>query len=78
MFWSWYKYFFADNPNIMWEIWKRIPIYRAKDSSSEFELGIRARILVRLSWLRKILRIFCLALVYEEQYGESSKLLTIA
>ena len=42
-----------------------------------FELGIRARILVvvRLSLLRKILRIFCLALVYEEQYGEAASCL---
>ena len=54
----------------------RIPIYRAKDSSSEFELGIRARILVRLSLLRKILcGILCLALVYEEQYGEAASCL---
>jgi hypothetical protein len=62
----------------------RIPIYRANDSSSEsssesssdssseFEFGI----LVRLSLLRKILRgILCLALVYEEQYGEATSCL---
>ena len=48
---------------------------RARNSSSEFELGIRARILVRLNLLRNILRIICLALVYEEQYGEAASCL---